>query len=410
MKRLFLGMVMLVVLLGSGGAVQAGVCDLDARPAATLLLPFFEVDTVDPDGINTVFSIGNALPQAVLAHVTVWTDLSVPVIDYNVYLTGYDMEVVDLGQMIRNGILPRTASDGQDPTDTISPQGAFSQDINFSSCNGQLPLPNLPAIFLTHLKSSLTGQPSVIFGNRCAGRALGDNIARGYVTVDVVSNCTLRFPYDPGYFGPGGDALDLNALFGDYTVLRGRGTTSDTLVHIEADANSPETSTPGQYTFYGRYVGWNATDHREPLPTTFGVRYTDRSDLVVWRDSKVNQQAFTCPAGPGNPSWNPLGQELVAVFDLQENPVILGDERPFPVEAQRVRVGSNALPAPAANGWIYLNLNTTVAAAGANPPEDPAAAQAWVSVIQRGDGGGFVSGHDAVRFDNACQANHDTGL
>ena len=39
-----------------------------------------------------------------------------------------------------DGKLPRTASDGQDPADTISPQGAASQDINFASCGVLLEL------------------------------------------------------------------------------------------------------------------------------------------------------------------------------------------------------------------------------------------------------------------------------
>ena len=75
----------------------------------------------------------------------VWSDLSVPVLDFNVYLTGYDVQTINLRDILVNGILPRTASAGQDPTDTISPKGAFSQDINFASCTGLLPPPTLPA-------------------------------------------------------------------------------------------------------------------------------------------------------------------------------------------------------------------------------------------------------------------------
>jgi hypothetical protein len=404
MKRVALGFLM-VGLLGWTGTAQAGVCDSDVRPAATLLLPYFEVDTADPAGVSTVFSIGNALETAVLAHVTIWTDISVPVMDFNVYLTGFDMELIDLGSLIRSGSLPQTASDGQDPADTISPQGVFSQDINFASCNSQLPSPpTIPALFIDHLQKSLTGQPSLILGNRCAARNYNDGIARGYVTVDVVSNCTLRFASDPGYFGPGGDALDVNALFGDYSLVRRNRAATQTLVHIEADAAAAETSTAGQYTFYGRYVGWTGADHREPLPTTFGARFDDSSDLIVWRDSKVVQQPVACPAGAGNPAWWPLDQEAVVLFDLQENPLVV-DTKPFKIETQRVKMGGNALPFPGAAGWAYLNLNTAVAAAGANPPEDPDAAQAWVSVLDR-DGGNFLSGYDAMRYDSACQAKH----
>ena len=37
---------------------------------------------------------------------------------------------------------------------------------------------------------------------------------------------------------------------------------------------------------------------------------------------------------------------------------------PFPAEAQRTHVGGAALPVPFNFGWLFLDLNTTVAAAG----------------------------------------------
>src|SRR6185295_2329938 len=191
MKRAAVWMILgLAVLLAP--PAQALICTIDQVPAATLLLPYFEVDLNDPNGINTLFSINNASATAVLAHVVLWSDLSVPTFDFNVYLTGYDV-------------------------DAISPKGQFSQDINFASCSGQLPPPPIPAAFVTHLRAAHTGLFSSIL-NGCAGRAFGDNIARGYITVDTVNNCTLRFPGDTGYFASGGtgDATNQNVLWGDY--------------------------------------------------------------------------------------------------------------------------------------------------------------------------------------------------
>ena len=78
---------------------------------------------------------------------------------------------------------------------------------------------------------------------------------------------------------------------------------------------------------------------------------------------------------------------------------------PFPAEAQRTVVGGADLPVPFKFGWLYLNLNTTVAAAGSNPPEDPAAAQGWVAVQMRALGR-FSVGFDAVQLDSACNALH----
>src|SRR5689334_20909406 len=192
--RTFVLLAALLLLLAA--PMSARICTIDDVPAATLLLPYFEISIPDIGGIQTIFSINNASATAVLAHVVVWSDLSVPVLDFNVYLTGYDVQTINLRDILANGVLPRTASAGQDPGDTISPKGQFSQDINFASCTGLLPPPVLPASFVQHLQLSLTGQASSVLGNLCAGRAFGDNVARGYVTVDTVNNCTLRFPGD----------------------------------------------------------------------------------------------------------------------------------------------------------------------------------------------------------------------
>src|SRR4029450_11324771 len=127
MKRKALGLALLC-LLGLAGSAGAVICTIDDVPGATLLLPYFEVDLANTNGITTLFSINNASATAILAHVVVWSDLSVPVLDFNVYLTGYDVQSINLRDILVSGVLPHTASAGQDPGDTISPKGAFSQD------------------------------------------------------------------------------------------------------------------------------------------------------------------------------------------------------------------------------------------------------------------------------------------
>ena len=415
-----------ITLLGWAGPALAATCIIEDTPAATLLLPYFEVNLGNPNGVTTLFSINNAAAAATLAHVVVWSDLSVPVLAFNVYLTGYDIQTINLRDVLVNGSLPQTASAGQDPADDISPKGQFSQDINFASCTGQLPLPTLPVPFVQHLQLALTGSASPVLENRCAGRALGDNIARGYVTVDAVSNCTLRFPGDAGYFGPGGtgDATNRNVLWGDYFYINPGESFAqgETLVHIQADATNPQLALNGQYTFYGRYVGWTAMDNRQPLSTNFAARFLNGglfsggSSLAVWRDPKMIQAAFLCPAVSGRPGWFPLGQEGVVIFDEQEHPSVPGPLPipeppptlgfiPFPAAAQRVRVGGTALPVPFSFGWFYFNLNTGITVAGPKPPEDPAAAQAWVTVVMDVSGR-FSVGFDAIQLDRACDARH----
>lgn len=422
----------LALLPGLPSRASAVIGTIDAVPAATLLLPYFEVNLDDVNGENTLMSVNNASPTAVLAHVVVWSDLSVPVLDFNLYLTGYDVQTINLRDVLA-GVLPQTASTGQDPTDAISPRGAYSQDIDFASCTGLLPIPTLQALYLDHLRNSLTGRPSALLGGLCAGRNLGDNIARGYVTIDTVRDCTFLFPGDPGYFQSNGQgvATDQNALWGDYFFVNpGQGLADgETLVHIEASATAPETSTPGQYTFYGRYVGWLATDHREPLATGFEARYLNGgffnggTSLVVWRDSKVDQVPFACPVAPGvRPSWFPLGQEQIVIFDEEENPLVPesfpvspqppeASFTPFPAETQRVRVGSSALPVPFKFGWMDLYLNTFMMS-NPNPPSDKEAAQAWVVVVMESGPTGvdigkrYSVGFDATRVDSAGKARH----
>ena len=167
-------------------------------------------------------------------------------------------------------------------------------------------------------------------------------------------------------------------------------------------------------------IAENELEMQSPLATNFAVRYinsgdfTGGTDLIVWRDSKVSQGPFTCPAIAGRPSWFRLGQESIVIFDEAENPHVpqsspssptSGTFIPFPAEAQRTTVGGASLPVPFDFGWLYLNLNTTVTAVGNNPPEDPAAAQAWVLPIMDAQGR-FSVGYDAVRLDRACNALH----
>lgn len=415
MRKLTLAL-LLVAMAGLTMPVAAELCTPDVVPGATLLLPYFEVDIDDPAGVSTLFSVNNASATAILAHATIWTDLSIPVLDFNIYLTGYDVQTISLRDIIVLGRIPRTASDGQDPSDTISPQGPFSQDINFASCNGQLPPPaNIGALYIAHLQAALTGQFSPLIG-RCSGQDLGDNIARGYVTLDTVNSCNLQFPGDAGYFGDGGSGLatNQNVLWGDYAFVNpGQNfAQGDVLVHIEANSVA---FVPGDHTFYGRYVVGTAVDNREPLPSTYGIRYNDGgafdggTDAIVWRDSNRPQTTgFSCG---GAPSWFPLGQTQILAFDEQEEPFEAtgcnvspcpGGTTPFPAEAQRVEVGSDILPVGDDFGWLYLNLNTAVAGS----PFADNYAQAFVSTVMDASGR-FSVGWQGVAFNNGCDPLSD---
>lgn len=419
MRKLTLAL-LAVACIWSAIPAAADICTPDAVPAATLLLPYFEVDLANQTGITTLFSVNNASATAVLAHVVIWSDLSVPVLDFDIYLTGYDVQTINLRDIFVDGRIPRTASAGQDPTDTISNKGNLSQDINFASCNVQLPPPttSVGSLYIAHMQAALTGEFSPLLGG-CAGQFFGDSIARGYITVDTVNQCSLLFPGDPGYFGAA--VTFQNVLWGDYTFVdpANNFAQGDVLVHIEA-AQPGGTGIPfdqgplypaflaGDHTFYSRYVAATAADGREPLPSVYGIRYitggafSGGTDLIVWRDATVAQNTFACG---GSPAWYPLSANDIVAFDEQED-VFVGSgctvspcppgSTPFPAEAQRVAVGSDALQTGADFGWLYLNLNHTFAG-----NFDVPFAQAFVSATVSSEGR-FSYGLQAVSLNNLC--------
>ena len=212
--RKCLSAVLALCALSASGLSWAVVGAIDNVPAATLLLPYFEDDLGNANGTQTTMKISNSSATAVLAHVVMWTDLGIPTLEFNLYLVGYDTVVLDL-RLLFQGIVPQTASAGQDPTDKISPKGSHSQDINFASCNGKLPPAGLPPTTLgvvplntpwepttlAAIRAAHTGQASTLWSGQCGAVVYGDNVARGYITVDTVNNCTTRYPSDAGYFG-----------------------------------------------------------------------------------------------------------------------------------------------------------------------------------------------------------------
>src|SRR6185295_10714804 len=95
MKKITLCLALLGLVAGAVPGL-AEICTIDDVPAATLLLPYFEVDLNSQNGVQTLFSMNNASASAAVAHVTLWTDQSIPTLDFDVYLTGYDVQTVNL--------------------------------------------------------------------------------------------------------------------------------------------------------------------------------------------------------------------------------------------------------------------------------------------------------------------------
>ncbi|HEX3071478.1 MAG TPA: hypothetical protein VHX14_23130, partial [Thermoanaerobaculia bacterium] len=108
-------------------------CDIGVAPAATLLLPYFEVDFTNRTQ-DTLFTITNTSRFPQVAHATVWTDWSYPVLDFNIYLTGYDVQGISMNSIL-NGTIG--AATGTGPTQAVSPLGAlssgFTNNPNFAA-------------------------------------------------------------------------------------------------------------------------------------------------------------------------------------------------------------------------------------------------------------------------------------
>ena len=467
MKRLAL-VLTLLCLLALGGQAFAELCTIDAVPAATLLLPYFAVDlsAAPGTGVDTLFSINNASAAPTIAHVAVWTDWTQPVLDFDVFLTGYDVQSISLYNVFVNGNLPVTADEqsdqGQDggriadPTstcsgdvDSCSPHGDPTWDGSFdgagiptagvADCIDIFPFfvnPLLSDTRLSTIQAKLTGQPNG--DGACFGADHGDNTARGYITVDNANACSLIFPNDPGYFGDGIDqglASNVNQLWGDWFIVDPSNAFAqgDNLVAIEAEDGFDGGDTG--YTYYARYSAFDGTaDNREGLATTWGARYLnggsfDQTSLTVWRDATINDiddGGFTCGA-PGEPTagpvWHPLNETQVVSFNESEQWETLcdpfGDPGPpisppnptggdtvcFPLETQNVPYGVAPLGPTFNFGWVYLNLNVGIDDGGGANDLDPGTDGTLAAsyVIANHSALGLYSvGMPAVQLTSAC--------
>src|ERR1041385_931242 len=86
-------------------------CDIASNaPAATLLLPCFEVDFTSAQNTarTTLFTIVNTSDLPQIAHVVVWTDWSFPALDFNIFLTGYDVQGINLYDLFSRGMIAPT--------------------------------------------------------------------------------------------------------------------------------------------------------------------------------------------------------------------------------------------------------------------------------------------------------------
>jgi len=360
------GVVTALLVLGifaAGAAPGAVYCPRREGFAATLLFPYFEVDL---DGTRTtLLAIGNSnranaaftpSPDHALVRVTLWTDWAIPTLSFDLYLRRGAVQTINLRDIFLTGSVPVTHP----------PPGVFPGCG--STLGGQLAVPST-------LQTQHTGRPTFNF---CFASPRSDTtLATGYATVDVVNRCSESGtnPTRPNYFGTViSPASNDNRLFGDFMLVDPTQNFASGQQAVALHA-SRSAFGAGDYTFYGRYVGFRGTDKRRPLSSTWGARYLTGgafdggTQLLVWRDTKsASTAARACGGAPG---WAPLGEANVVAIDEQGARRSLGTPSEFfDVATQRVDVRS-ALHPPADFGWLSLSL----------AHRNGSQAQAWVGTV-----------------------------
>lgn len=350
----------------------AGVrCIPGVEPAATLLFPYFEVDPGSAKGVTTLLAITNTWTRPVLANVVLWSNWALPIASFEIYLGGSDVQTLNLRDVLA-GSVPVTG-----PGSALFP-GCQPSDVAEGGPDA------------VSLLSALRGE---VTGGECWATPAPGGRATGFVTVDVVRDCSDLLPGDDGYFEAGGAGVvgHDNALVGDFFLVEpGEGfAQGERAVHLLAD---PSLFGPGDETFYRDLAGSDGTDARMPLGRVQQARFLENpgfdggTELLVWRDVREP------PAGPiacDAPIWRLVTPWLYAsasleAFDEERQRAYRSLESGvmFPLATQRVPTSSFA---PWESGWLRMDLLD----------------QSAVTAIMRGRGR-FSVGISSTQLDDPC--------
>ncbi|MDQ6894241.1 MAG: hypothetical protein M3167_16380 [Acidobacteriota bacterium] len=358
MKKTLVTCAVLVALFAVAGSASAVTCTVDQRPAATLLVPWFQV-TFNPDGspqtttsaalapaFDTIVTIGNASAAPTIAHVSVFNERSVLVLDFNIALTGFDIQAMRMSEILRgnlpstpintshvsvaNDVCQRNTAAAVYPTGflRVRPLSPTAPEDN-TLATALYPVPAFTqggSFQIATLDSLDATSDSLECGPSPQTDGVISGLIHGYITIDMVNYCNLSNPRDPLYYQ--NDAIGMeNNLWGEviFTSSTGIPTYGASTVNIEADRSFSNLANGGQFdqtltartrTFYGRYwspatevfctncgsgvsptdlaviAPWDRGfgDEREPLGLKYAARYFElpgsiSSNWIVWRAS-----------------------------------------------------------------------------------------------------------------------------
>jgi len=355
--RLFLAILLVAIpafARGPSTTSNNDTCDIGVTPAATLLLPYFEVDFKQPmpKATHTVVTVVNVSPLPRMANVTLWTDMAYPALWFPLFLDPYAMRSVDLFDVFARGAIGGPGAEGAGCADlpkTLSPAQLTDLQQAFTTGN-VVPCPVSEGVGDVHAN------------------------AIGYATIDLVAGCSTANPWSKEHFGE--LLLYDNVLIGDYVQLDAKSAHGGPLVHIraipEGGPAGAVVSTNLPYTFYDRYtVGLpsRTSDRRQPLPSAFAVRHIEdkskglSTSLQVWREGVAAGGASCRELG----SNRNLDHAEVVRFDEHENatinfwcgiiPECIGPPRTSTALVWPAILLPSASTSGDSVGWVYLNLN-----------------------------------------------------
>jgi hypothetical protein len=396
-------------------------CDIALLPAATLLLPNFEVDIAAPQSVarTTLFTIVNTSQAPQIARVTIWSDRGFPVVNFNLFLTGYDVQAINLYDVLARSIIapPSGTSSNTASGSRSLPNNANPNFAATAASDCELNPGPIPSGIENDMRSALTSGRISSCGNSNVGNTHAN--AFGYATIDVVKTCGVSFPNSAAYYN---DLLYDNVLTGDCQTIdpnaaTGNYSAGNPLVHIravpEGGAAGAPASTNFPYTFYDRYTprATPKTDRRQPLPSTFAARFIQggsgafNTNFQIWREGVTGANAV-CDDYVKNARISMLITDAVR-FDEHENPsvnvrcgVFCGPVEPVLPESSATSTSSGLYPVMLGNdagGWMYLNLNTPVSATYNRTH----ASQNWIVVNMFAEGR-FSTAFDATALANGC--------